>query len=129
MRLFEGWINFPFTPNERSVIIINNRYIRVTSPVAERLKTEDLKILGSFRKIWKIYENYCLVLSPSPKRRILSVLAKFSWKTEIEPFPSRAISLENLGLSRIFCKWLSLEISCFLLLTFSRPLWFVSQFL
>ena len=38
---------------------------------------------------------YCLMLSPPPEMKILSVLVKIFWKTEIELFPSCAISYEN----------------------------------
>ena len=31
-----------------------------------------------------ILKNYCLLLSPPPEMKILSVLAKFSWEIEIE---------------------------------------------
>ena len=40
--------------------------------------TKDLKNLGNIRKISKTSQNYFLMLSPPPEKKILSVLAKIS---------------------------------------------------
>ena len=60
-----------------------NLYIRV----GERLKTFKLK-LENLKKISGIHRIITyLVLSPAPEIKILSVLVKISWKTEIELLP------------------------------------------
>ena len=60
-----------------------NLYIRV----GERLKTFKLK-LENLKKISRIHRIITyLVLSPAPEIKILSVLVKISWKTEIELLP------------------------------------------
>ena len=80
LRLFHGWANMAW-------LLVKNWYLPVAPRVAERRKIEDLSKLENIRKISKLQGFYCLVLSPLPKMKVLSVLVKISWKTEIELFP------------------------------------------
>ena len=63
--------------NEAWLLAIN-WYIPVTSRVAERLKT--------YQENLKTADNYCLLLSPFRKMKILLIPTKISWKTETELF-------------------------------------------
>ena len=57
---------------KRSMIVSKNWYIRVAEPVAERLKFLEMQ------ENLRTSKNYCLVLTPHPKMKNLSVLAKIS---------------------------------------------------
>ena len=75
---------------KRSVSSANKRYLRVASRIAERLKT--YQISGEHQENHK-REN--LKASLPSKGNIFSILAKSSWKIEIEPFQQCAVSQEN----------------------------------
>ena len=55
-----------------------------------------------------ILKNYCLLLSPPPEMKILSVLAKFSWEIEIEHSRSALFHMKiRVSLKRFVndCLW------------------------
>ena len=73
-----------FLPQVKQNVIIRIKwYVRVVS----RLKIEDLSMLRNISKISKEISAKSLVLSPPLEMKILSVLVKISWTTEIELFP------------------------------------------
>ena len=56
LRIFDALPNFPFTGGETMCdFYLETWYIRVASPVAERLKTQYLRKLGNIRKVSKPY--------------------------------------------------------------------------
>ena len=60
------------------------------------------------KKNTKTSWNYCLVLSPPPKMKILSVVAKIFWKTEIELCNSALFNMKTRVCLKYFvnhCLW------------------------
>ena len=74
----------------------------------QRLKTWDLRKFENINKIPKLSWIYGLVLSPPPKIKNLSVLAKISRKTEIELCHSALFHLKTRVCLKFFvnhCLW------------------------
>ena len=88
LRLFDVLPNFPFTTSETmGEYYLYTWYIRVTSRVAKRLKTWDLRKLGNISKVSKPHRMIAQCPVPPAKMKGSLILAQNSGKTEMKPFP------------------------------------------
>ena len=85
-----------FSPQVKRSAIISNKHD--TFELSKKLKNslsltilENLEVSGKSQN----FVNNSLVSSPTPKTKILSILAKNCWKMEIELFSQCAISRES----------------------------------
>ena len=110
LRLFDLLPNFLFTTSETmDDYYLQTWYIRVTSPVAERRKTLDLRKLVNIRKLLNCLNFIERQPSLPAKMKFFSILAENPWKIKIKLISLCAISHENQSQFQIFCELLSME--------------------